>query len=157
LLDGQIAWFENRVKRFREKYLLPFFGIACFPLAHPDPVRGVWPIATDVGCGGRAGRARRARIGSLGDGFALFLGHGSIDVQHKWIDVPAELGDYERHPLAHQVCDEGDIARQAVQLGDDNLGLQPLGHTKRCGELWALVQGVRTFAGLDLDELLGDL
>ena len=32
--------FENRVKPFREKYLLPLFGIACFSLAHPDPVRG---------------------------------------------------------------------------------------------------------------------
>ncbi len=78
-------------------------------------------------------------------------------MQHKRIDVPAELGDDERHPLAHQVCDEGDIARQAVELGDDDLGLQPLGRTKSSGELWALIEGVRTFASLDLDKLLGNL
>jgi hypothetical protein len=38
---------------------------------------------------------------------------------------------------------ERDVTAQAIELGHDDRGAELLGHTKRRGELWALVQGIR--------------
>ena len=57
------------------------------------------------------------------------------------------------HPLRHEAGDEGDVAREPVELGDDDRTLAGLAGCERRGELWSPVQGVGALAGLDLGEL----
>jgi hypothetical protein len=38
--------------------------------------------------------------------------------------TPPQLGDDERHALRHEAADEVDVAREAVQLGDDHRAAQ---------------------------------
>jgi hypothetical protein len=74
-------------------------------------------------------------------------------VQHEWVCIRAQLSYDERHPLCHEAGDEGHVARQPVELGDDDRILAGLAGCQRRGELWAPVQRVGTLAGLDLGEL----
>jgi hypothetical protein len=76
-------------------------------------------------------------------------------VQHKRICVPPQLGNDERHPLRHEAGHEGDIARQPVQLRNDDAALGRLG-CSQCGcELGPAIEGIGALAGLGLD-VLGD-
>ena len=95
--------------------------------------------------------------GAFRDHRALFLGQRRIDVQHEGVHVAAELRDDERDALGHQARNEVNIAAQAVELRHGDMGAELLGSTKRSGELWALVQGVGAFSGLDLNKLTSDL
>ena len=83
---------------------------------------------------------------------ALLLGKGGVKVQHERIGVGAEFRDDERHALCHQPGDEGDIARQPVELGDDHGAALAAGQRQRLGEARALVEGIRSLARLDLHE-----
>ena len=92
--------------------------------------------------------------GALADQPALLLGQRRIEVQHEGIGIDAELGDDEGHPLRHEPGDEGDVAGEAIELGDDDRALGYARGSKRCGELWPAIERIRAFAALDLDELL---
>lgn len=56
-------------------------------------------------------------------------------------------------PLRHQSGAEGDVARQAVEPGDDNRAACLAGLCQRLGEARAPVEGVGTLAGLKLELL----
>src|SRR4029453_16438387 len=56
-----------------------------------------------------------------------------------------------------QARNEVNIAAQPVEFRDNDGCLDLFGLAQRCGELWALVQCVGTFSGLDLDKLTNDL
>ena len=54
----------------------------------------------------------------------FLLGERRVDVKRERIDILAERGDDERHPLRHQPGDEADVAAdQAVELGDADRNL----------------------------------
>jgi hypothetical protein len=44
-------------------------------------------------------------------------------VQHERIGVGAQLGDNERHAPGHQAGNEGHIARQPIELGNNDRAL----------------------------------
>ncbi len=50
-------------------------------------------------------------------------------------------------------CPEGDIARQAIELGDDHLTLLLTGSRECCSQLRPAVERIGSFARLDLGEL----
>ena len=89
----------------------------------------------------------------LGDQPPLLLGERGIEVQHEGIGIGAKLGDDERHALRHQPGDEGDIAGEPVELGDDDGALADSGRGQRGGELRAPIERIAALAGLDLGEL----
>ena len=74
-------------------------------------------------------------------------------MQHERIGVSTEFSDDERHALRHQAGHEGDIARQAVQLGNDHAALRGFGCGQGGGELRPAIERVGAFAGLGFDEL----
>ena len=51
------------------------------------------------------------------------LRHRGVDVQHERIDVPAQRGDDERHPLRHQAGDERDVTAEPVELRHGDFAL----------------------------------
>ena len=69
------------------------------------------------------------------------------------VGVGAELGDDERDPLCHQVGYEGDIAREAVELGDDHRTALATGGREGAGELRPAFERIGALAGGRLDEL----
>jgi hypothetical protein len=75
-------------------------------------------------------------------------------VEHDGVRVGPELGDDERHPLGHQAGDEGDIAGQPVELGDDDRALGRARRCKRRRELQAPLEGVEALSGLGLSVFL---
>lgn len=89
------------------------------------------------GGGGRDVRSRIAELyparlglgqgnaGALGNHLALMLGDGGEDVQGQPVGTRHVHGD-ELDPALHQACDEGDVAGQPVELGDDQRGALPL-------------------------------
>jgi hypothetical protein len=74
-------------------------------------------------------------------------------VQHERDLRRAELGDDEGHALGHQPGDEGDIAREPVELRDDDRALARLPGCERRGQLRPPVEGVGALPRLDLGEL----
>jgi hypothetical protein len=78
-------------------------------------------------------------------------------VQHEWIRISSKLGHDEWHPLGHQAGNKGHVAREPIQLGhEDRTSLLPR-CGQRCGKLGPSIEGVGSFAGLDLSELAYDL
>ena len=49
------------------------------------------------------------------------------------------------------------VARQAVELGDDHWRLTLAASASACGELWTAVEGVGALAAFDLHKVPGDL
>ena len=49
--------------------------------------------------------------------------------------------------------DEGDVAGEPVELGDDDRAFCRAGHFEGGGELWASIQGIGALAAFYLDEL----
>ena len=78
------------------------------------------------------------------------LRHGCQDVDSELVGVRI-IGSHEFNAAVHQRGNEGQIARQPIELGDDKLRLLLLAGRERCGELWAI--GV--LAGLHLGEFAG--
>ena len=48
------------------------------------------------------------------------LGKRGIEMEHEGIGIDTEFSDDEGNALRHQPGDEGAIARQPVELGDDH-------------------------------------
>ena len=90
---------------------------------------------------------------ALGNQAPFLLGQRRIEMQHEWVGIGAQFGHDERHALRHQARHEGDIARQPVELGDNNGALVGLGGGERCGKLWAAIEGIGALAAFGLDEL----
>jgi hypothetical protein len=67
-----------------------------------------------------------------------------------------EFGDDEWHALRHQARNERDVAREAVQLGNNDWALAGAPCGQRCRELRAPVERICTLASFDLDELGGE-
>ena len=108
---------------------------------------------------GRVAEAHAARLsglqggpGAIRDQPALLLGDGGVDVQHERIGVRPELRDDERHTPGHQASDEGDVAAQPVELGDDHRAAVALCLLDRRSQLRPALDGVVTLAGLGLGE-----
>ena len=78
-------------------------------------------------------------------------------MQRERVDVAAQRGDDERHPLRHQAGDERDVAAQPVELGDGDLALGLLRRLQRGLQLRPAVERIGALAGLDLGELGDDL
>lgn len=95
--------------------------------------------------------------GTLRDQPTLLLGQRGVEVQQERIDVGTQLGDDELDALRHQAADEVNVAAEPVQLGDRDRALAMLGLSQRGSQLRAACKRVGTFAGLDLDELTGQL
>ena len=74
-------------------------------------------------------------------------------MEHERISVSAKLCHDEGHTTGHKAGDERHVAREPVQLGDQNrrLVLACQGEGRR--ELRTALDSVRALAGLDLNEL----
>jgi hypothetical protein len=101
-------------------------------------------------------RALAASSGALGYQSALFFGQGGIDMQHERVGIGSEFGDDERRPVLHQAADEMHVARQPIELGDDNRAtlVELPGRLERGGKLGPAVERVGTFASLNLGKAL---
>jgi hypothetical protein len=77
-------------------------------------------------------------------------------VQHKRVGVSAEFGDDERYPLHHQSGNEGDITREAIELGHDHRAFCLAGKGEGGILLRPSIKSVRALSGFDLGELLED-
>jgi hypothetical protein len=77
-------------------------------------------------------------------------------VQHERIDVPAQCGNDERHPLRHQPADEGDVAAKPIELRHSDFAFSFLSGFERGLEFGTAIERVRAFAGLDLGEFGDD-
>jgi hypothetical protein len=71
------------------------------------------------------------------------LRQGSEDVQDGRIDVCAQFWDDERHPVCHQSGNKMHVARQAIELANDQLSVKPSRQLDRGGELGAALECVR--------------
>jgi hypothetical protein len=90
--------------------------------------------------------------GALGNGSALYLGEGGIDVQHEGIRISAKLRNDEWRFVRHQAADEVDVTTQSVELGnDDGRLVLPSGLQGR-GEFRPPIERVGALAGLDFLE-----
>ena len=77
-------------------------------------------------------------------------------MQHERVGIGAEFGDDERHSLNHQAGDEGNVARQAIELGHDDRAFGLAGKGEGGRQLRPSIESVRALAGFDLGELLDD-
>ena len=64
-----------------------------------------------------------------------------------------KLGHDEWHTLGHQAGNEGHVAREAIELGDQHRTLRLARCGQRCGKLWPSIERVGALAGFDLGEL----
>jgi hypothetical protein len=76
-------------------------------------------------------------------------------VTDKRINVSTQFGNHERNPMGHEATDEVYVSAEPVQLGNGYAALELLGSGESGLELRATVEGIRAFAGLDLNELTG--
>ena len=74
-------------------------------------------------------------------------------MQHEGIGIGAEFGNDERNTLRHQPGDEGDVAGEAIELGDDDRTLAATRGGEGGGELRPPVERIRALAALCLDKL----
>jgi hypothetical protein len=77
-------------------------------------------------------------------------------MQHEGIGVPSQFGNDEWHPLSHEAGDEGNVAREAIELRDQDAASGLPGGCQRSSELRAPIESVGTLASLGLDELGND-
>jgi hypothetical protein len=87
-------------------------------------------------------------LGALCNHLAFMLRHGGQDVNRKLVGVRVINSD-ELNTGVHKRRDESQIARQAIELGDHQLGLLPLANSQRLLKLGALV----AFAAFNLGEV----
>ena len=91
-------------------------------------------------------------LGPLGNHLALVLRHGGEDVDGELVGVRVVAGD-EIDTSVHERREEGDVAREPVQLSDDQLGALALAVRQRLGQLGP--GGM--LAALDFSELADQL
>ena len=96
---------------------------------------------------------RRGRLGSVPKLPPLLLGQSRVEMQHERIGVGAEFGDDEGHTLGHQAGNEGHVAREAIELGNQHRTFRLARCGQRCGKLWPSIKRVGALAGFDLGEL----
>ncbi len=77
-------------------------------------------------------------------------------MQHERVGIGAKLRGDEWHPRGHQPGDEGDVAGQPIELGDNDGAARILCGRQGCRELRPAFQRIRALARLDLDELPGN-
>jgi hypothetical protein len=65
-------------------------------------------------------------------------------MQHEGIGVSAEFGNDEGNPLRHRPCDEGDVAREPIELCHHHRASFPPCEGERRGKLRARVERVRS-------------
>ena len=100
-------------------------------------------LAPRLGCG-------EGGLGTLADGLALMLGDSGQNVDGELVGM--RVIDRDKLDAAiHQRGDEGEVAGQPVELGNDELGLVLAAGEQRLGQLRA----IRTLAALNLG-VLGD-
>ncbi len=99
---------------------------------------------------------REGCLGAFADKPALLFGQGGVEVEHEGIGVGAELSHDERHTLGHQAGDKGHVAREPIELGDDDWAPGGSGGCKCRGQLRPAFQRIRSLPGFDLDELADD-
>jgi hypothetical protein len=102
---------------------------------------------------GRARCALRA-TSTLTDQPPLLLGKGGVEVEHERVGIDAELGDDERHALCHQIGDEGDVAGEPVEFGDDHRAALAAGRREGTCEPRPAFERVGALAGGRLDEAM---
>jgi hypothetical protein len=78
-------------------------------------------------------------------------------VQHKRIDIAAQLRDDKGHLVCHKPGDEVHVAGQPVQLGYDNGAARLPRSLYRSGKLRAAVEGVGALAAFMFLERAGEL
>ena len=77
-------------------------------------------------------------------------------MEHERVGIGTELGDNEGNALNHQAGDEGDIAREAVELGHDDRAFRQASRGEGRSQLRPTIESVRALAGLDLGKLVQD-
>ncbi len=77
-------------------------------------------------------------------------------MQHERIGIGSEFGNDKGNTLRHQPGDEGHVARQPVQLRDDDRALAGTCGGEGCSQLWPSVERIGALAGLYLDVLGGE-
>ena len=102
-------------------------------------------------------RGRQRRLGARRDQRALLLGQRRVDVQHERVHVRTKLCHNERNALRHQPGDERDIARQPIELGDNDRAYALASAVERGRQLRTPIERISALASLDLDILAGDL
>ena len=85
-----------------------------------------------------------------------FSAKSGVKVQHKRVGVSAEFGDDERNALDHQSGNEGDITREAIELGHDHRAFCLAGKGEGGIQLRPSIKSIRALSGFDLGELLED-
>ena len=125
-----------------------------------ETTRPLAAASARVGRIAELGAARFARgeggPGALRDQPPFLLGKRCVEVQHERVGIGAKFGDDEGDALRHQAGNEGDVAREAVELGHDDRALR----LARCGQrgcqLRSAIERIGALAGLDLGELVQD-
>ena len=113
------------------------------------PMSWCQPISAIAAETNAAGFCRRERgLGSCGDHFALMLGNGRENMQRQAGRMRVVNGD-ELDTGIHQRGNEGQISREAIQLGDDQPRLALAAESQRTLKLRAVI----ALAGLDFREL----
>ena len=64
---------------------------------------------------------------------ALLLGKRGVKMQEERVWVRAKVSYNEGNSLRHEAADEMNVARQAIELGDDDGGTRKLGLRQRSG------------------------
>jgi|SRR5947209_19668697 len=74
-------------------------------------------------------------------------------MEYERVGVAPEFGDNERHAFRHQAGEERYIAREPIQLRQQDAAFGCLVGSKCVGELRPAIQCIGALAGLRLDEL----
>jgi hypothetical protein len=74
----------------------------------------------------------------LRDHLSLVFGDGGEDVDGEAV-YGGHFGRQEVHPTLHQIGDEGDAARQSVELGDEQDGSLAPAQGQSCGQAGTVV------------------
>jgi hypothetical protein len=82
--------------------------------------------------------------------------HRSARLAILFTGISSKFGDDEGHALGHQACHEGNVARQSVQLGNQDATFGRLRGSEGCGKLRTAVERVCSLAGFGFD-VLGDV
>lgn len=127
--DGSPAAFE-RQRRRHPSVIPPCFWRPQRRCSSCCPASSRRPFATT------------ARRGSLRGQPPLLLGECSIKVEHERLSVGAELRNNEGYTAGHQAGDEGNVAREPIELGNHHRAFLLAGGSKRGGELWPSVKRV---------------
>jgi len=98
-------------------------------------------------------RADSAAPRALANHPALLLRQSGVEVEHEGVGVGPELGDDEGDALRHEAGDEGHVAGEPIELGDQHRAIGAPCRGQGGGKLRSPVECIRSLAGFHLDEL----